>query len=201
MRRGIAYSPIITHTPQFEEINQAVKTDDFDSLAAVLSESINRTAQAGADFAIMPSNTPHIVFNETAEKSTIPVLSILEVTASHCETHGYKRVGILGTKPTIRRALYDAPLAKRGIISVYTSESERDLVHDIIQTELIRGIYSKQTCDTLVSIASRLVPKCDAIILGCTELPLILNEENCGIKVVDTTRILAHAALDFAIEK
>ncbi|KAJ5359234.1 Aspartate racemase [Penicillium cataractarum] len=201
MRRGIAYPPIVTHTPLFEGIDQAVKTGDFDSLVAVLSESINRTAQAGAEFAIIPSNTPHIVLDETAKHSTIPVLSILEVTAGYCEKHGYKRVGILGTIPTVRNGLYDASLAKRGIASVYTSESEQDRVHDIIQTELIRGIFRNETRNELVGIAQQLAPKCDAIILGCTELPLILDEENCGIKVVDTTRNLAHAALDFAVRE
>jgi aspartate racemase len=201
IRRGVAYPPIVTHTPQFEGIKQAINTDDFQSLAAILSDSINRIAQAGAEFAIIPSNTPHIVHHQTAEKSTITVLSILEITASFCEKHGYKRVGILGTKPTVRRGLYDAPLAKRGITAVYTSEREQDLVHGIIQKELIRGIFRNEIRDMLVVVANQLAPKCDAIILGCTELPLVLNEENCGIKVVDTTRILAHAALDFAFEE
>jgi aspartate racemase len=201
MRRGVAYPPIVTHTPPFKGINQAVKSGNFDSLAAILSESINRTAQAGAEFAIIPSNTPHIVFDETAKHSTIPVLSILDVTASHCKKHGYKRVGILGTTPTVRRGLYDASLAKRGIAPVYISELEQDRVNDIIQTELVRGIFLNETRNELVDIAKRLAPKCDAIILGCTELPLILDEENCGIQVVDTTRILAHTALDFAIKE
>ncbi|OOQ87792.1 hypothetical protein PEBR_16529 [Penicillium brasilianum] len=201
MRRGIAYPPIVTHTPPFEGINQDVKSGNFDSLAEILSESINRTAQAGAEFAIIPSNTPHIVFDETAKHSTIPVLSILDVTANHCEKHGYKRVGILGTIPTVRRGLYDASLAKRGIAPVYTSELEQDRVNDIIHTELICGIFLNETRNELVGIANRLAAKCDAIILGCTELPLILDEENCGIQVVDTTRILAHTALDFAIKE
>ncbi|KAJ5167373.1 uncharacterized protein N7482_006154 [Penicillium canariense] len=201
MRRGIAYPPIVTHTPLYAGIKQAVQTDDFDSLVAVLSDSINRTAKAGADFAIIPSNTPHIVYSETAEKSVIPVLSILDVTADHCKKHGYKRVGILGTTPTARRRLYDAPLEKRGITSVYPSESDQDLVHDIIQTQLVCGIFLDETRDKLVRIAKQLAPHCDAIILGCTELPLILNEENCMIKVVDTTRILSHAALDLATKE
>ncbi|CEO59089.1 hypothetical protein PMG11_03777 [Penicillium brasilianum] len=201
MRRGIAYPPIVTHTSPFEGINQAVKSGNFDSLAEILGESINRTAQAGAEFAIIPSNTPHIVFDETAKHSTIPVLSILNVTASHCEKHGYKRVGIMGTTPTVRMGLYDASLAKRGIAPVYTSEWEQDRVNDIIHTELVRGIFLNETRNELVGIAKRLAPNCDAIILGCTELPLILDEENCGIKVVDTTRNLAHAALDFAIKE
>lgn len=201
MRRGVAYPPIVTYTPQFEGIKQAINTDDFESLATILSNSTKIIAQAGADCAIIPSNTPHIVHHQTAKKSTIPVLSILEITASYCEKHGYKRVGVLGTTPTVRWGLYDAPLGKRGITAVYTSERDQDFVHGIIQKELIHGIFRNEMRDMLVSVAHQLAPKCDAIILGCTELPLVLNEENCGIKVVDTTRILAHAALDFAFEE
>jgi aspartate racemase len=201
MRRGVAYPPIVTHTPQLEGIKQAINTDDFGLLATILSESINRTAQAGADFAIIPSNTLHTVHHQTAEKSTIPVLSILEITASYCEKHGYKRAGVVGTRSTVKWGQYDDPLAKRGITAVYTPERDQDFFHGIIQKELIRGIFRNECRDMLVSVANQLAQKCDAIILGCTELPLILNEENCGIKVVDTTRIQAHAALDFAYKE
>lgn len=201
MRRGIAYPPIVTHTPLYEGIKNAVKTDNFDALSTVLSDSVNSTARAGAEFAIIPSNTPHIVFPEVLAKSTIPVLSILEVTADHCVKQGYKRVGILGTSPTVRRRIYEEPLEKRGITTVYALDAEQDYVHDAIQNELIKGIFTAQTRDGLVLVAKQLAPQCDAIILGCTELPLVLTEENCQIKVVDTTRILSHAALDFAIKE
>ncbi|KAJ5676653.1 uncharacterized protein N7477_002286 [Penicillium maclennaniae] len=180
-------------------IKNAVKTDDFDALSIVLSDSVNSTAKAGAQFAIIPSNTPHIVFPEILAKSTIPVLSILEVTADHCVKQGYKRVGILGTSPTVRRRLYDEPLAKQGIITVYIPDVEQDYVHDVIQNELIKGIFTEQTRDGLILVAKQLAPRCDAIVLG--ELPLILSEEDCEIKVVDTTRILSHAALDFAFNE
>jgi aspartate racemase len=201
MRRGVPYPPIVTQTPLYEGIKNAVKTDNFDALSTVLSDSVNSTAKAGAEFAIIPSNTPHIVFPETLAKSTIPVLSILEVTADHCVKLGCKRVGILGTSPTVRRRLYDEPLEKRGIATVYVPDAEQDYVHDAIQNELIKGIFTDQTRDGLVLIAKQLAPQCDAIVLGCTELPLILTEENCQIKVVDTTRVLSHAALDFAIKE
>ncbi|KAJ5126671.1 hypothetical protein N7448_007450 [Penicillium atrosanguineum] len=201
MRRGIPYPPIVTHTPLYEGIKNAVKTDNFDALSTVLSDSVNSTAKAGADFAIIPSNTPHVVFPETLAKSIIPVLSILEVTADHCVRQGYKRVGILGTSSTVRRRLYDEPLDRRGISTVYVPDAEQDLVHDVIQNELIKGIFTDQTRDDLVLVAKQLAPHCDAIVLGCTELPLILNEGNCQIKVVDTTRILSHAALDLAIKE
>lgn len=199
IRRGIAYPEIVTHTPLYAAIKQAVKTNDFDSLSTVLSDSINRTAKAGADFAIIPSNTPHIVYNETATKSAIPVLSILNVSAEHCSKQGYKKVGILGTTPTVERRIYDIPLGERDITTVYAPTADQDFVHDKIQNELICGIFRDETRDKLVQIARRLATQCDAIILGCTELPLVLTEGNCQARCVDTTRLLAHAALDLAV--
>lgn len=200
MRRGIAYPEIITHTPLYAAIKQAVKTNDFDSLSTVLSDSINRTAKAGANFAIIPSNTPHIVYDETAAKSAIPVLSILKVSADHCMKQGYKRVVILGTIPTVERRIYDGPLGKGGITTVYAPAADQEFVHDKIQNELICGVFLDETRDKLVQIAQRLASQCDAIILGCTELPLVLTEGNCRAKCVDTTRLLSHAALDLAIQ-
>lgn len=200
-RRCIAYPPIVTHTPLYAEIKQAVKTDDFDSLATVLSDSINRTAKAGANFAIIPSNTPHIVYDGMAAKSTIPILSILEVTADYCELRGYKRVMILGTTPTARRRIYDEPLKKRGIIALYPPDIDQEFIHATIQNELIQGIFLDKTQQCLRIIAKRLALQCDAVVLGCTELPLVLTEEGCQVKLVDTTRILAHAALEFATKE
>ncbi|KAJ5091226.1 Aspartate racemase [Penicillium alfredii] len=199
-RRGVAYPAIATHTPLFEEIGRAVQTSDFNSLAAVLSDSINRIAKAGADVAIISANTMHIVFDEIAAQSQIPILSILEVTAEYCTKHGYQRVGVLGTTPTITRRIFDAPLEKRGMTTVYLSQSDQDVVMDIIHNELIRGIFLDPSRQQLERIAKQLATQCDAIILGCTELPLVLTEESCQTKFVDTTRVLAHAALDHAHE-
>jgi aspartate racemase len=201
MRRGIAYPQIVTHSPLYAQGRKAVKTGDFLSLAVILSDSVNRTAKAGAEFAIIPCNTPHIAFDQVASQSVIPVLSILEVSADYCVKHGYKRVGILGTSTTVRHRIYDEPLRKRGITAVYASDPDQDFVYAAIENELIPGIFIDKTLKELVRVAQDLGSKCDAIILGCTELPLVLTEENCGFKVVDTTRNLAHAALDFAIKE
>ncbi|MFA7667596.1 MAG: amino acid racemase [Burkholderiaceae bacterium] len=198
-RRGIPYPQIVTHTPLFEVIGRSVTHDDFQSLATVLADSINCTARAGADFAIIPSNTMHGVFDDIARQSDIPVLSILDVAGDHCVEHGYRRVGILGTTPTIQRRLYDAPLAGRGISTVYPSAADQDAMMKIIYHELIRGIFTDASRQQLEDITKRLAVNCDAVVLGCTELPLVLTEEACGTKLVDTTRILAHAALDRAI--
>lgn len=198
-RRGIAYPEIVTHTPLFEPIREAAVHGTFGPLAATLADSVNKTAQAGAEFAIIPSNTVHLVFEEMAAKTTIPVLSILDVTAGHCRKAGYKRVGILGTSQTMHHRLYDRPLARYGIETAYPDEAEQAALTRIIVEELVRGIFLDATTARLEGMARALAKEADAIVLGCTELPLVMTEAGCRTALVDTTRILAHAALDTAI--
>jgi len=198
IRRGICYPEIVTHTVLYEAIISSVKRDDFGPLVPVLIDSVNRTAQAGAEIAIISANTMHAVFDEVAAATVIPLLSILDVVSDYCKKHGYGRVGILGTTPTVRRRLYDVPLAKREITTVYPSQSDQDIMMNIIQTELIHGVFKDQSRNELEDLVKRLGATCDAVVLGCTELPLVLTEERCKIKLVDTTRILSHAVLDAA---
>lgn len=199
-RRGIAYPEIVTHTPLFEAIGDAAAHGNFAALAGVLADSVDRTAKAGADFAIIPSNTVHLVFEEIAAKATVPVLSILDVAAAYCRKAGYKRVGILGTGQTMQHRLYDGPLAKHGIETVYPDQADQAALTGIILDELVRGIFLDATTARLEAMARMLAAETDAIILGCTELPLVMTEAGCGTALVDTTRILAHAALDAAFQ-
>jgi aspartate racemase len=195
-RRGIAYPEIVTHTPLFETIGEAAAHGNFGSLASTLADSINKTARAGAEFAIIPSNTVHLVFEETAAKAKIPLLSILDVTAGHCKKAGYRRVGILGTAPTMQHRLYDRPLKACGIEAVYPDPDDQAALTNIILNELVRGIFLDATTACLEGMAQKLAKEADAIVLGCTELPLVMTEAGCRTALVDTTRILAHAALD-----
>ncbi len=197
-RRRTAYPAIVTHTLPYADLNNAIKSNDFSLLGPAMADSIARTARAGAELAIIPSNTVHVAFAAVAAASPIPVLSILDVAAEHCRGHGYRRVGILGTNATAQLRLYDAPLAQRGVDNVYPTPSDQEKIQSIIIHELLRGDCSEASCRTLETIAQRVGEDCDALVLGCTELPLVLNEKNCHVAVVDTTRILAHAALDEA---
>ncbi len=198
-RRGVDYPEIVTHTPLFAAVARSAVHDDFTGLAEALAASINRTAQAGADFAIIPSNTVHFVFDEIAARAKIPVMSIVAVTADHCARAGYRRVGVMGTLPTMRRRLYDAALAARGVEALYPSADRQGDIARIITEELIRGDFRDASTARLEAIARALAGEADAVILGCTELPLVMTEAGCGAPLVDTTRILARTALDAAI--
>lgn len=155
-RRGVAYPQIVTHTPLYGDLEQALKSGDNQSLAASIADSINRTAKAGAEFAIISANTPHIVFDDIVAQSDIPVLSILDVAADHCKKQGYKSVAVLGTTWTVKNRLYDGPLQKRNMAAVYASDTDQAIVMDAIEHELINGIFLEKTTSELVRIAKEL---------------------------------------------
>lgn len=198
-RRGIAYPQIATHTPLFAPLKWSLDNDDFGPWIPTAIDSVNRTAKAGADIAIISANTVHVIFDQIAAGAVIPIISIVDAVGDYCMKNGYKRVGILGTTITIQKRIYDGPLAKRGIETAYPPLEDQDKMMEIIQSELIKGLFLKESTELLEDIVRRLGATCDAIILGCTELPLVLFEESCKVKLVDTTRVLAHAALDAAI--
>src|ERR1700722_8755078 len=161
-RRGIDYPEIVTHTPLYASIGRAIAEDDFSQLSATLVDSIDRTAAAGAQFAIIPSNTMHIVFEEVASRTAIPILSIIEVAADHCKKRDYGRVGVLGTRTTMERRLFDRALAEHGIETVYPSKSDTDALAQIISDELIKGVFLGKTRERLETMAQTLGLGADA---------------------------------------
>lgn len=191
--RGVAYPSIVTHP--------AIRGNQASYQHMILNQErrflVTQSIEQPKPVWILlsPPQIPHISYIIKQQRSQ-QSLSVV-----FWRSHGYKRVGVLGTKPTVIWGLYDARLAKRGITAIYACERDQNFVHGIIQKEVIRGIFRDEIRDMLVSVAHQLAQKCDAIILGCTELPLVLNEENYGIKVVDTTSIVAHAALDVAFKE
>ena len=167
----------------------------------LLSEAIHSLSNAGADFAIMASNTPHLVFSEVAARSPIPLISIVEETGKAASRLGFGRVGLFGTKLTMQASFYsDVISTKYGVSVVAPEEEYQDYIHSKIMTELVNGCIVDETKQGLSKIARMMADKqgIEAIILGCTELPLILSEEDVGIPLLNTTRIHAEAALDYA---
>lgn len=200
VRRGCPYPEVVTHTPLYEEIGHAIAQGDFSRLAPVLIDSVNRTAAGGADFAIIPSNTMHVVYDEIVAGACIPLISIIDVTADQCAATGCKRVAVLGTGPTRQHALYDVPLADRGIAVVYPRSEQQAEIERLISDEFIRGIFSDDASRYLFDVTEDLRSSCDAVILGCTELPLIMDQNDYAIDLIDTTRVFARHALTAATD-
>lgn len=198
---GHRYPVIIIYSLNFHEFISLVESGNLPEVTSLICDAINSLSEAGADFALMASNTPHIVFNEVAARSPIPLLSIVDETGRVARNLGFTRVGLFGTKFTMQADFYsDVFSTKYGISVVTPQKADQDYIHHKIMTELVDGCIIEKTRQELSRMARMMADKrgIQALILGCTELPLILSEEVVGIPLLDTTRIHAEAALNFS---
>lgn len=192
---------IILHQPNFGPTHHAQNQGQWDIVEERLVESIETLAKSGADFVIIPANTVHKVIDNIKQRATVPVLSMLDMVAAECRRHNLKKVGILGTRWTMADHLYQNQLRLHNIEELIPSQEDQDIVQKAIFEQLIpTGNVKSKTLDALLAVTERLKARgCDGIALACTELPLVLNSENCGILTLDTTAILAEGAVRHAL--
>lgn len=192
---------IILHQPNFGPTHHAQNYGRWDIVENRLIESIETLAKGGADFVIIPANTVHKVIDNIKKRATIPVISMLDMVATECNNNNLKKVGILGTRWTMADHLYKKPLSLHGIEEIIPSQEDQDIVQKAIFEQLIpTGNVTLKTLEALLSVTEKLkLNGCDGIVLACTELPLVLNKENCGILTLDTTAILAEGAIRHAL--
>jgi aspartate racemase len=172
------------------------QTGDYPAVARFLSQGVQQVADAGAHFYVCPDNTAHIVLEQIAADLPIPGLHIAEVVCREITTHGWKHVGLLGTKWTMMGPVYAQALAKRGLRRLIPDESMREKLNQAIFDELCQGIFETQTTRLfLEAIAGLRWQGADCVILGCTEIPLIITSANAPLPVLDSTRLLAKYAI------
>ena len=165
---------------------------DRPALVEYLSESVRRLAAAGADFAAMAANTPHVVFDDLIARSPIPMVSIVEACAEEAQRRNLRRLGLLGTRFTMEGTFYRTVFARRGIAVVSPNDEERAWVHDRYIGQLLKGEFREETRDGVISVVRRLREEegIDGIILGGTELTLLLSAPVVGdIPALDTTAL------------
>src|SRR3954447_20495647 len=157
----------------------ALVASDRKGLAEYLFASVRRLAGAGVDFIAMTANTPHIVFDELAARSPVPMVSIVEVCADEANRRGFARLGLLGTRFTMEAAFYPAVFSKHGIEIVAPGETERSAVHDRYVGQLLKGAFPDETRKWMIDLIARLRDRehVNGIVLAGTELPLLLREE------------------------
>ncbi|MGE5652700.1 MAG: aspartate/glutamate racemase family protein [Bacillota bacterium] len=167
-----------------------------------LVESIRNLAAGGAEFAAMAANTAHIVFDEVSRRSPLPLISIVEETCQCAQVKGCKSVVIFGTAFTMSSGLYTEAFARLGIKAFVPTAEEQAAIHNIIFPHLQEGIVLPEEKDAILQIAKRMITenKADALILGCTELPLIIKEEDLDVLVLDTTQIHISAIVSRLLE-
>ena len=174
--------------------------DDHAAVAKFLSEGVQTVAKAGADFYVCPDNTAHIVLEQVAGDLPVPGLHIAEVVCHEISLRGYKQIGLLGTRFTMTGPVYKSVCEKRGWELLVPEESVREQLNAAIFDELCMGIFNKSTTDLFLNAIEDLKSRgAECVILGCTEIPLIVTRENSALPTFDSTRLLAKYAVLEAI--
>jgi len=193
------YPEIIINSVNITGMINLIEKDDKAGLISYLSDAVKSLADAGADIALIASNTPHLVFDEVAEISGIPLVSIVEETCTEAKRLGIKKAGLLGTAFTMNNRFYHKIFNKENIEIVTPDEKSKLLIHSKIFGELVSGIIKDDTRKRFIEIINTMksVDGIDALILGCTEIPLILQEsDGGGIPFLNTTAIHAMAIVN-----
>ncbi len=198
---ALAYPEIIVYSTNINEFMDFVAVKDWSGLCGWLLDKIGSLHQAGAEFVAIASNTPHIVFDEIQAKSPLPLLSIVEVTCNRVREMGLKKIGLMGTKLTMEAEFYKKPFLSSGIAVVVPTGEEQRLIHHKLFSEIELGVIKDSTRDELLAIAKRMVEEdqIDGLILGCTELPLILTEDKYDIPFFNTSAIHCEAIITFCM--
>jgi aspartate racemase len=196
-KKDYAYPEIIIFSVDFDKIIKLQKRGNMQKYATELMKGIRALQKAGADFAVIASNTPHLVFKELAKRSQIPMLSIVKNTALKAKKMKLKKLLILGTKFTLQANFYKDNFKELGIEIVTPTLQEQKIINLIIYEELVKDIVKADSKKKILAIMRNY--KVDGIILGCTELPLIITPKDVKICLLDTLDIHAEATLDFAL--
>jgi aspartate racemase len=193
------------HYPEFVIVSVDLRkgldfmdVNDLSGMGNFLLEGVGKLARAGADFGIISANTPHIVFDDIAPKSPIPLISIVEATRAVAKMQNLKRLALLGTRYTMQAPFYPKVFACEGIELLVPKSQEQDYIHDKYMNELVSGKFLADTRASLLAIVDRMktTSDIDGVILAGTELPLTLRDPiHNGIPFLDTTRIHVEAAV------
>ncbi len=176
------------------------ESGDHASVARHLAQGVQQVARAGAEFYVCPDNTAHIALEQIAAELPLPGLHIAEVVCHEIELNGWRRVGLLGTRWTMTGPVYAEALASRGLERLIPDEATRERLNAAIFDELCQGIFREQTTRVFLQAIEDLKGRgAECVILGCTEIPLIVSAENSPLPVLDSTRLLAKYAVREAI--
>jgi aspartate racemase len=200
---GMNYPDIIIYSADLTELLQILETKAMDRLTEWLLVRIEALQRAGAEFAVIASNTPHVVFAEVAKRSPLPLISIIEAACSKAESLGVKRPGLMGTKFTMQADFFQRQFGEQGMAVIVPSAEEQQFIHEKLFSEVELGIIKNETREALLAIVKRMIEQdaIDSLILGCTELPLILPAEAHGIPFLNTTAIHVEHIVDYCLGK
>ena len=195
-----AHPEVSMHTPSLAAYIGFLEGGDLEGVAALMLASAHKLAQAGCDFLICPDNTLHAAFDLMVPRSPLPWLHIADVLAAEAQRRGFKRIGLTGTKWLVDSEVYPDKLAARGLACVRPGAAERAKMNRIILDELVNGEFKAPSIAWFQQLIAALNRQgCDAVALACTEIPLVIGDHNSPLPTLDSTRLLAAAALRRAI--
>src|SRR6516165_4816774 len=196
-----AHPEITMHTHSLAAYVHRISRSDWESVANLMLDSAGKLEKSGADFLICPDNTIHQAMDFVEPRSPLPWLHIAKVVASEAAERGYRRAGLLGTRSLVESEVYPEKLAAHRITCLSPSEDESKEIDRIIMDELVYGIFRPDSITYLQLVIRRMKDEgCDVAVLGCTEIPLIISNRNSPLPTLDSTRLLAWAALRRAVE-
>jgi aspartate racemase len=195
-----AHPEVSMHTHSLADYVRHIDTDDWPAVAALMLSSALKLEAAGADFLICPDNTIHQAMAFVVPASRLPWLHIAEVVAQEAAARGFRQLGITGTRSLVESDVYPGKLSERGVDWTRPRVEDRAEINRIIMEELVCGIFLPEAVTFFQDAIGRLAQAgCDGVVLGCTEIPLIMNDRNSPLPTLDSTRLLARAALDRAV--
>lgn len=200
---GGAYFPRLTiESMSVFDVLRFCNKKDYEGLTAYLLDGLNSLHAAGVDIAAFTGITPHIVYTAVAEKSPIPVVSMVETACRYAKENAYMKIGLLGTLPTMQGSFFQDTFSKQGITVVTPHTDEMRYIGEKIETELEYGIVKHDTCKMLASIVNRMVSQegIQAVVLGCTELPLAFSKMEMQYPVIDVMQIHIEALVNLLTE-
>ncbi|MEH6416682.1 aspartate/glutamate racemase family protein [Pseudomonas sp. CGJS7] len=195
-----AHPQIALHTHSLADYVVCLDRGDIDGVGELMLSSARKLAAAGAEFLICPDNTIHQAMDYVLPRSPLPWLHIAEVVAQEAAERGYRRIGLTGTQWLVESSVYPDKLGARGLDFVRPPAAERERIGRLIMDELVYGVFEPETVAYFQSVIDGLKAQgCDAVVLGCTEIPLIIGDANSSLPTLDSTRLLARAALRRAV--
>ncbi len=196
------YPSIMINSIDMTKMIDFIAKNKFDELIDYLSSEIQKLVNGGADFAVLASNTPHIVFDQLSKKSSIPMISIVDSTVDYAKSLGLKKLGLFGTKSTMQSEFYQSGFYKEKMELITPPLESQNFINKKYFDELVKGIFPEETKEAFIEIANKMIghDMIEGLVLGGTELPFILkNEDFINLKLLNTTSIHVDRILDYAI--
>lgn len=191
-----AHPEVSMHTPSLADYMERIYRDDWPGVGELMLASAEKLARIGADFLICPDNTIHQALPFVESRSPLPWLHIADVVAGQAVERGFRRLALTGTKWLVESEVYPQKLTARGLDFLRPTAQEREQINRFIMDELVYGVTSAQAVAYFQQVIARMKGEgCDAVVLGCTEIPLIIDDANSPLPTLDSTRLLARAAL------